>query len=171
MKKLFNNIQLLGFTILLFACSSPSYIYNKESYHRQKEIKEMRSDHVIDDIFNGTTSVISAALFSEYLHWEPTEQQFKKLNIVNPTFDTIYVNMLTDVYWDTTNYCDFMDIRIPPKENCKLLVPVDAVYNLYFSNTSQNDDDEMLEINTNKIKELRLNPGKPKLSSSNKFPN
>ena len=166
MKKLFLYIPLICFSLLLITCSSPSYIYNKDSYKRQKEIKEMRSEHVITDIFNGTESIISAALFSEQLWWEPSEQQFKKLNLINTTFDTLYVNMLTDVYWDTLNYCDFMDIRIPPKENYKILVPVDAVYNLYFSNTLRNDDDEMLEINTNKIKQLKLKPANSNLISS-----
>lgn len=78
---------------------------------------------------------------------------------MNPTKDTMYINMLTDVTWDKNDYCDFMDIRIPPKTNCKVLVPVDANYNLYFSNTPEDDDDEMLEIFTSDINKLSLYPG------------
>jgi hypothetical protein len=67
--------------------------------------------------------------------------------------------MLTDIYWDENNYCDFMDIRIPPKKNCKILVPVNAEYNVYFSNTAQNDDDELLQINTSEFKKISLKTG------------
>jgi hypothetical protein len=67
--------------------------------------------------------------------------------------------MLTDFFWDEDNYCDFMDIRIPPKEKCKLLLPVDANYNVYFSATPEKDDDEHIEINTNDFKRISLYPG------------
>lgn len=91
--------------------------------------------------------------------WYPSEQEFKKINLINPTNDTLYVNMLTDVYWDKENYCDFMDIRIPAKKNCKVLVPVNANYNLYFSNTPESTDDEMLKVFTSDIKKVSLSPG------------
>jgi hypothetical protein len=111
------------------------------------------------DITLGILSVASAAAFDTDVGWYPSEQKFKKLNLVNPTNDTIYVNMLTDVLWDEFDYCDFMDIRIPPKMECKVLVPIDATYNLYFSDTPQSDDDEMLEIFTSDLSKLSLYPG------------
>jgi hypothetical protein len=67
--------------------------------------------------------------------------------------------MLTDIYWDKNNYCDFMDIRIPPKEKCRILVPVNADYNVYFSQTPQDDDDEMIKINTKELNQLIIKPG------------
>jgi hypothetical protein len=67
--------------------------------------------------------------------------------------------MLADVYWDEENYCDFMDIRIPPHSNCKVLVPTDANYNLYFSNTQESEDDEKINFYTNGIKKISLYPG------------
>jgi hypothetical protein len=67
--------------------------------------------------------------------------------------------MLTDIYWDKDDYCDFMDIRIPPKQSCRILVPVNAVYNVYFSETPQNDDDEMIEIKTSEKSRINLLPG------------
>ena len=88
----------------------------------------------------------------------PEGHEFKKLKLKNPTSDTVYVNMLTNVFWDEDNYCDFMDIRIPPYEICKILVPVDANYNVYFSNTPESDDDELLEINTDDFRKLTLLP-------------
>jgi hypothetical protein len=88
-----------------------------------------------------------------------SEREFKKLKLLNKSKDTMYVNMLTDVYWDEQNFCDFYDIRIPPHKKCKLLVPVDANYNLYFSNTSIDTDDELLEINTSNFSRIALYPG------------
>jgi hypothetical protein len=52
-----------------------------------------------------------------------------------------------------------MNIRIPPKQSCRMLVPVNASYNIYFSNTPQTDDDELLEINTTEKKRISLQPG------------
>jgi hypothetical protein len=52
-----------------------------------------------------------------------------------------------------------MDIRIPPETNCRILVPLGADYNVYFSNTIQNDDDELIQINTGELKKLKLKPG------------
>lgn len=39
------------------------------------------------------------------------------------------------------------------------MVPMNAAYNLYFSNTPQSDDDEMIEIYTTDVKRFSLNPG------------
>jgi hypothetical protein len=154
------------FSFLLFSCSSPKYFHDKSSFERQKELKKDRSGNVLSDIGIGILSTFSAAAFEVDLGWYPSEQEFKKINLNNPTNDTIYVNMLTDVYWDENNYCDFMDIRIPPNEKCKVLVPLNANYNLYFSNTSESDDDEMLEIFTNDIKKVSLYPGLTLLNDS-----
>ena len=107
----------------------------------------------------GILSIFTDAALNVESSWVPSEQEFKKLNLINPTSDTIYVNMLTDVYWDEEDYCDFMDIRLPPKTNCKVLVPVNTNYNLYFSNTPESDDDEMLEIFTSDLKRVSLYPG------------
>jgi len=149
--------KLLLVVILCFcACSAPKYIHDISSFNRQKEIRNTRSAHVFGDILIGSVTIIASAYIGEEIEWEPTLQNFKKLSLINPTTDTIYINMLTDIYWDKNNYCDFMDIRIPPKQSCRILVPVDAVYNVYFSNTLQNDDDELLEINTSKINRINL---------------
>ncbi len=104
-------------------------------------------------------SVFSSSALDTEIEWHPSEQEFKKLKLINPTADTMYINMLTDIFWDKNDYCDFMDIRIPPKTECKIFVPVNANYNLYFSNTPQTDDDEMLEIFTTDLKRISLYPG------------
>lgn len=115
--------------------------------------------NLISGIANGVISIFAATVFDSGLKWVPKDQQFKKLNLINPTSDTIYVNMLTDALWDEENYCDFMDIRIPPNKNYRIMVPVKTNYNLYFSNTPETNDDEMLEMFTSDIKKVFLNPG------------
>lgn len=152
---------LILFTVILLfqSCSTPKYFHDESSYQRQKELHGCRSGNVFCDVMGGIGSIILGATLDTEVEFCPTEQQFKKLNLINPTNDTIYVNMLTDVVWDKEDYCDFMDIRIPPKLNCKVLVPVEANYNLYFSDTPQSNDDEMLEIYTSDVKKISLYPG------------
>lgn len=159
MKKRFALVEFVAILLLVYSCSSPKYFHDQSSFERQKELKKDRSGNIASDIGIGILSTFSSAAFEVDLGWYPSEQEFKKIKLNNPSSDTIYVNMLTDVYWDENNYCDFMDIRIPPHEKCKVLVPLNANYNLYFSNTPQSDDDEMLEVFTNAIKKLTLTPG------------
>jgi len=166
MKRQLTYILFLGVAISVFSCSTPKYIYDSSSLNRQKELHGTRSSNVLGEILTGSISVVSSAILATEVQWQPTEQQFKKINLVNPTSDTIYVNMLTDIYWDKENYCDFMDIRIPPKKNCKVLVPVNANYNLYFSNTPEEGDDEMLKIFMGKLKSISLYPGLTVLNDS-----
>lgn len=114
----------------------------------------------------GIGSVCAAAILDTDIGYYPEEQQFKKLNLINTTNDTMYVNMLTNVIWDKEDYCDFMDIRIPPKLNCKVMVPVETLYNLYFSTTPESDDDEMIQVYTNDIKKINLYSGLTGLNDS-----
>lgn len=145
--------------IILQGCASPKHIYHKPSYERQKELKNSRGANVFIDIMAGIGSVCVGAMLDTEVDYVPTDQQFKKLKLINPTTDTMYINMLTDLVWDNEDYCDFMDIRIPPKQKCKVMVPMHAAYHLYFSNTPQSDDDEMIEIFTTDVKRFSLYPG------------
>lgn len=159
MKKSYTYLLLLLLPFLLVNCATPKYIHDTSSFERQKDLRQTRSANVFGDIFVGfSTACLSAALETD-IEFYPSEQQFKKLKLVNPTSDTIYVNMLTDVFWDKNNYCDFMDIRIPPQMNCKVMVPMEANYNVYFSNTPESEDDEMLEIFSTNTKRISLKPG------------
>lgn len=159
--KLFQNLIsiLYASTLLFCSCSAPKYFHDEGSLNRQKELKNTRAANIITDIAGGIISTVSSVAIETETDWSPTERNFKKMKLINPTKDTIYVNMLTDIFWDKEDYCDFMDIRIPPKSKCKILVPLDANYNLFFSNTSQKDDDEVLEIYTTSIKNIWLYPG------------
>lgn len=151
--------------ILFFqSCSSPQYFHDESSLERQKELQSNRCNNIFCDVMTGIGSIIFSAATDTEVCYIPSDQQFTKLNLINPTADTIYVNMLTDLIWDKNDYCDFMDIRIPPHLNCKVLVPVFAEYNLYFSNTPESDDDELLQINTSNLKRIVLQPGLTQLS-------
>jgi hypothetical protein len=159
---MFRKTKIITFFVVLaflFSCATPKYFHDQVSRDRQKELKKHRSGNVFSDIGLTVASIFISTAVNVDLGMFPSGQDFKKLKIINPTPDTLYVNMLTDVYWDENNYCDFMDIRIPPNEKCKVLVPVDANYNLYFSNTADSNDDEMLEINTNDFKKISLYQG------------
>lgn len=150
---------ILAGIFLIFGCSTPEYFHDTSSFERQKDLQNTRTANVFGEIFTGVSSVCMAVAFDGEVEYYPGAQQFKKIKLINPTTDTMYVNMLTDLYWDKDNYCDFMDIRIPPLEECKVLVPVNASYNLYFSPTPQSDDDEMLEIFTSDVlKRISLKP-------------
>ena len=165
MKKLLFPLSLL-LIMLLYSCATPQYFHDESSYMRQKELQSCRSGNVLTDIACGIGSILFAVATDTEVGYIPSDQQFKTLKIVNPTKDTMYVNMLTDLVWDETGYCDFMDIRIPPEVNCRVLVPIGANYNLYFSHTPQADDDEMLEINTADLGKVSVYPGLTNLSSS-----
>ncbi len=145
--------------LLMQACTTPKYIHDESSLLRQQELRSCRSDNVFCDVMTGVGAVFLGAMLDADVDFYPSEQQFKKINLINTVGDTMYVNLLTDVYWDENNYCDFMDIRIPPKMRCKVMVPIDANYNLYFSTTPESNDDEMIEIFTNDIKKISLYPG------------
>ena len=120
------SLLFVFFTILLYSCSTPQYFHDESSYQRQKELKSCRTGNVFTDIACGIGSVLFAVAVDAEVDYIPSDQQFKKLKLVNPTQDTIYVNMLTDLVWDDSGYCDFMDIRIPPEHNCRVLVPIGA---------------------------------------------
>ena len=164
MKQLYYCLIFCLLIVFLSSCSAPQYFYDPSSLERQKELRSTRSANVWSDVFLCFSSAcISAALDTE-IEYIPQDQKFKKLNLLNTNRDTLYVNMLADVFWDENNYCDFMDIRIPPQKGCKVMVPMNANYNVYFSNTPQSEDDEFLEINTSDIKNLKLVPGMTKLT-------
>jgi len=162
--KQFYYLIIFSAGLFLFSCSAPQYFHDPSSMKRQQELRNARSGNVFADVLLGVSTVCLAAAFDTEIDFEPQEQSFKNLNLVNTTGDTMYVNMLADVYWDEDNYCDFMDIRIPPKMTCKVMVPIDATYNLYYSTTPQSDDDELMEIFTSKVKRISLKPGKGELS-------
>ena len=166
MIKINYTTSILIFILLLGSCAAPQHIYDRDSYKRQKELRASRATNVFGEILAGCTSVAIGAMLDTEIEFPDSEQEFKKLNLVNKSADTLYVNMLTDVYWDTLNYCDFMDIRIPPHLNCRVMVPMNAAYNIYFSNKPEEGNDELLEVYSTDVRRLKLYPGITQLSDS-----
>ena len=161
-----NLPYLFLFVLFIVSCATPKYFHDQSSYERQKKLRANRSGNVLVEIAKGIGSIVMADITDSSVEFYPSDQEFKKLKLLNPTMDTMYVNMLTDLVWDKEDYCDFMDIRIPPQSECKVVVPTRALYNLYFSITPQSDDDELLEIYTSDIKKISLTPGITKLNDS-----
>jgi hypothetical protein len=162
MKTHLKPVLIIGAAILILSCSHQKFICSKDSYIRQKGLKSSRLVNVVNDIMLASVSVVTASVLPGRIEWKPNKQQFTKLKLINPTADTIYVNMLTNVFWNRVDYCDFMDIRIPPKKLYRILVPLNAEYNIYYSNTPQPGDDELLQIDTGKNKKLVFQPGEIK---------
>lgn len=159
MNSRFTLLSIVVAAALFCSCSSPKYFHDESSLKRQKELQMNRSANVAVEVFSGILAGATTAAFDADFAYYPSGQQFKKINLINPTKDTMYVNMLCDVFWDEDNYCDFMDIRIPPKMDCKILVPIQANYNLYFSTTPESEDDEMFKFFTSDLKKIKLKPG------------
>lgn len=150
---------LILLTILFSGgCNSYNYIYDNSSRERQHELQNKRAGNACGDVFLVFGSILFEATTGVYVGYMPEGQNFRRIKLVNPTSDTLYVNMLTDLYWDNENYCDFMDIRIPPGEKCRLLLPIDANYNIYFGATENPEEDKLLEFNTSLVRKVKLIP-------------
>ena len=162
------TIAALLLVLGAYSCTSPKYIHDSSSHKRQKELRASRSGNVTGDILMALGSIIFSAATDIDVSYFPEGQEFKNFKLVNNTTDTMFVNMLTDATWDNENYCDFMDIRIPPQEKCKILVPMGVNYNVYFGVTENPEKDEFVEINTFDVRKLGLKPGMTKLFSAPK---
>jgi DNA uptake protein ComE-like DNA-binding protein len=154
----------LIFLFLLPSCITYRFIRNEDTVKMEKGLQGERTGSVIGNsflmAFFGFLSVITNTdLVNVFL----PEQKLRHLTLA----DTLQVNMLAGQARKDSQYCDFKDIRIPPGEKCRLLVPVNCNYNLYFSNTiNTEEDDELLEINTNSNPKIKLYPGMTNKSDS-----
>ncbi len=151
----------LAVLILLSACSTPRYIQDPKSAELQQQIKNKRTGHIFGDVFLTAGSVVLAFITGVYVGYAPGGQSLKKIALQNVSEDSLQVNMLTDMIWKDSIYADMMNIRIPPGKTCRLLIPSDAVYNLYFSNTfDSEEDDEFIRFDpSSSRKKVTLYPG------------
>jgi len=141
-----------------FSCNTYEYIHDETSRNRQKEIHSSRAGNVTFDVMGCMSSAFLTALLDTEIGFEPSEKVYKRIKLINPSADTMYVNMLTDANWKNEEYCDFNDVRIPPGKTCKLLVPIGINYNLYFGNTENPENDKKIEVNTATFKKINLTP-------------
>lgn len=152
-------IRGIACIMLLHSCTGTRYITDPVSIKRQHELQSSRSGGnagvVLANIF---LFVLSASLDTDFEAVE-TERSFKRIVLKNesPT-DTLLVNMLTDIEWKDSTFCDIMGIQLPPNCKQRLLVPYPAAYNVYFRTI--NSEDEKLEIRTDsKHRVFALRPG------------
>jgi hypothetical protein len=151
MNKYPGNRFLMACTLIcalfLSSCVSYRYIRDDESLRLQKKIQGRRTANIAGGSLLTLGSAALAFFTGVYIGYVPGENNLKTLKLVNTSTDTLQVNLLSDVFWKDSVYCDFRDIRIPPGEKCRLLVPANGLYNLYFSNTADSEeDDEMIQV-------------------------
>jgi hypothetical protein len=164
MRRFYRLKALMAFPItgllLLNSCVSYRYIHNGESLSLQKKIQGRRTANIAGGSLLTVGSVVLAWFTGVYVGYTPGANALKTLRLVNTSKDTLQVNLLSDVFWKDSVYCDIKDIRIPPGERCRVLVPAAAQYNLYFSNTvDSEDDDEMIPVNPLSGRKVVLFPG------------
>lgn len=140
----------------LISCVSTKYIHDSESKIRLQEFRKTRSENVFWNLGFGVLSTFLAITINVAPAYQISNSQFKKICLENPSTDTLYVNMLTNVHFNDSLYCDFRDIRIPPLKKYRILAPLNADYNLYHRPTFESDNDQKIEFNTSKRRKIIL---------------
>ena len=147
-------------TIIIFSggCSNARYLTDPISIKRQHDMRANRTGVNVGDVGINFANIFLAAILNIQYEAYSKERTFKRISICNQSSDSLYVNMVTDIVWKETGYCDIMGIVLPPGGKQKLLVPYPAAYNLYFK--TPNSEEEKLEIRTdNKLRQINLRPG------------
>lgn len=135
--------------ILLLAvssCNSTRYMTDQVSIDRQHDMRRHRTGGNLGDVGINCGSLFLSAVLNTGFEVISRERTFKKISLLNISGDTLRVNMLTDIVWKETGYCDIMGIVLPPGATQKLLVPYPAAYNVYFKTPTS--EEEKLEIRT-----------------------
>lgn len=152
-------ISLVLAAITIFGgCTNTRYMTDPMSRGRQYDMKKHRVNNNIGEvILNIFVMIITEAFDAEY-EMPTSDRAFKKISIINASTDSLFVNMVTDVVWKESGYCDIMGIVLPPKAKQRMLVPYPAAYNIFFQ--TPYTEEEKLEIRTDsKYKRFVLRPG------------
>jgi len=158
LRNLTKSMIFISAIILFGGCTSTRYLTDSESIDRQRDMRANRSGGIAGDLFlNIANMFISGALNTDF-EVSQRERAFKRITIVNQSNDSLFVNMVTDIVWKESGYCDIMGIVLPPEAHQKLLVPYPAAYNIFFQ--TPYTEEEKLEIRTdNKHRRFLLRPG------------
>jgi hypothetical protein len=150
-------------------CTNTRYLTDQTSIDRQHDMKTHRvGKNIGEGCLNLSFFIISVILDSQFTPIE-SERTFKRISIVNLSADSLYVNMVTDIVWKETGYCDIMGIALPPGAKQKLLVPYPAAYNVFFRTPFS--EEEKLGIRTDsKLRIINLDPGMTKDSIKSESP-
>ncbi len=134
------------------------YLTDTGSIDRQHDMRKHRAGVNVGDAFLNVINLIIAGTLNSGFEVTQSDRAFRRIQIVNESTDSLFVNMVTDIVWKETGYCDIMGIALPSGARQKLLVPYPAAYNVYFK-TSYSEE-EKLEMRTdNKHRIIKLKPG------------
>ena len=161
-------ILLVMAAITVFGgCTNTRYLTDSKSIDRQRDMRANRSGENVGDVFvNIANMFISGALNTDF-EVSQRERAFKRITIVNESPDSLFINMVTDIVWKESGYCDIMGIALPAGAHQKLLVPYPAAYNIFFQ--TPYSEEEKLEIRTdNKHRRFVLRPGMTNWVKENK---
>ena len=157
--KITNRIIVLIVSLsIIYSCTTSAYITDPVSARRQRE---MMSNRTGNNILEGSLLVVSTvvAMFTGVVIYpRPQEQSFRKMVILSESKDTLFINMVTNLQWKESGFADIREIVLPPFKNAKIIVPMGAVYNVYFRNNYSAPDDEKIEVNTSNKRRLKLKP-------------
>ena len=149
---------LLTATIFCGGCTNTRYLTDSTSIGRQHNMRAHRTSGNFGDIGINFANIFIAAIFNTSYEAYSRDRNFKRISIVNQSTDSLFVNMVTDIVWKESGYCDIMGVVLPPGEKQKLLVPYPAAYNVYFR--SPYSEEEKLEVRTdNKLRRIDLKAG------------
>lgn len=155
-----NSVILLVLAVVACCggCTSTRYLTDAQSIERQHDMRNNRTGTNVGDVLLSVANLfITGALNTEYTISQ-SERAFKRITILNESTDTLIVNMVTDVEWKESGYCDIMGIVLPPHAKQKLLTPFPAAYNVYFRTPFS--EEEKIEIrNDGKHRRFSLRPG------------
>lgn len=151
-------LLVLAVILCCGGCTSTRYLTDSGSIDRQHDMRAHRAGVNVGDAFLNVINLILAGTLNSEFEVTQSDRAFKRIKIVNESSDSLFVNMVTDIVWKETGYCDIMGIALPSGARQKLLVPYPAAYNVYFRTSSS--EEEKMEIRTNnKQKNIRLKPG------------
>jgi len=153
---------VLAVLICCGGCTNTRYLTDSTSIDRQHDMRSKRvGKNIGEGCLNMSFLILAAVLNTEFAPVE-SEREFKRITLKNESPDSLIVNMVTDIVWKETGYCDIMGIVLPPQAKQKLLVPYPAAYNVYFK--TPYSEEEKLEVRTdNKRRIIKLKAGMTKI--------
>ena len=150
--------QTLAVLICLSGCTGTRHLTDSKSIDRQRDMRANRSGVNVGDVFINIANLFISGALNTGFEVSQSERAFKRITVINESPDSLFVNMVTDVVWKESGYCDIMGIVLPPGAKQKLLAPYPAAYNVYFKTPFS--EEEKIEIRTdNKHRRFILQPG------------
>lgn len=147
-------IWLLVAAFILGGCTSTQYITDKESIKRQQKMKMHRVGVNAGTVCLNLLSMTVAALLNSAYEPITSEQSSRRIKLVNQEPDTMVVNMVTDILFQDSIYCDIMGIVLPPGASQRVLIASPAAYNIYYRTTLK--EEEKFEFYDNRQRVIRL---------------